>query len=148
MRKARGLYIISVAAQLLNMHPQTLRKYERAGFIEPPRLGTLRLYSEQDIARLRLIKYLVVQLGLNLSGVQLALKLAHKLAALRAGMAGGKIETDGALREIDEMLLDLGLRVDQQAAPDEDEEEGEEEAPVQPGAVPSEAPTRTYDIRR
>ena len=65
--RRQGLYIISVAAQILDMHPQTLRKYERAGFIEPPRLGTLRLYSDEDIARLRLIKHLVDELGLNLA---------------------------------------------------------------------------------
>ena len=46
----RGLYIISVAAGILEMHPQTLRKYERAGFIEPPRSGAIRLYSESDLS--------------------------------------------------------------------------------------------------
>ena len=56
----RGLYIISVAARLLEMHPQTLRKYERVGLVRPSRtLGMLRLYSQEDIARLRVIKHLV-----------------------------------------------------------------------------------------
>jgi MerR family transcriptional regulator/heat shock protein HspR len=59
------------------MHPQTLRKYERAGFLTPDRTGgMLRLCSEEDISRLQLIKHLVDDLGLNLSGVQLALQLA------------------------------------------------------------------------
>lgn len=79
----RGLYIISVAARLLEMHPQTLRKYERAGFLTPDRTGgMLRLYSEEDIARLQLIKYLVDELGLNLAGVQIALQLATVLREL------------------------------------------------------------------
>ena len=87
MNRVQGLYIISVAAQILQMHPQTLRKYERAGFIEPPRMGTLRLYSQEDIARLRLIKHLVEDLGLNLSGVELALELTTRLVALRSELA-------------------------------------------------------------
>ena len=71
-----GVYIISVAARILEMHPQTLRKYERVGLVRPSRtVGMLRLYSEEDIARLRLIKHLVSDLGLNLAGVQLALQL-------------------------------------------------------------------------
>ena len=79
-----GLYIISVAARLLAMHPQTLRKYERAGFITPVRTGgMLRLYSSTDITRLRLIKHLVDE-GLNLAGVQLALGLAQRLEGLQA----------------------------------------------------------------
>ena len=60
-----GLYVISVAARLLEMHPQTLRKYERSGLVRPSRtVGMLRLYSEEDIVRLRLIKHLVGDLGL------------------------------------------------------------------------------------
>ena len=67
-----GLYVISVAARLLEMHPQTLRKYERVGLVMPSRtVGMLRLYSEEDIVRLRLIKHLIGDLGLKLSGVEL-----------------------------------------------------------------------------
>ena len=80
-----GVYIISVAARILEMHPQTLRKYERAGLIRPTRTeGMLRLYSELDIARLRLIKHLVGDLGLNLAGVQLVLELFNKLLKTKA----------------------------------------------------------------
>ena len=76
----RGLYIISVAARLLNMHPQTLRKYERVGLIRPSRtIGMLRLYSQQDIARLKLIKHLVDGLGLNLAGAEFVLGLLRRL---------------------------------------------------------------------
>ncbi len=114
MRKAQGLYIISVAAQLLEMHPQTLRKYERAGFIEPPRMGTLRLYSQEDIARLRLIKYLVEDLALNLAGVELALDVTNKLLNLRAKLTSETGEGSAkqhALKGIDEVLGMLGVEV-------------------------------------
>ena len=80
-----GVYIISVAARILEMHPQTLRKYERAGLVRPSRtVGMLRLYSEEDIARLRLIKHLVGDLGLNLAGVQLMLQLFNRMLEIRA----------------------------------------------------------------
>lgn len=116
--RRQGLYIISVAAQILDMHPQTLRKYERAGFIEPPRLGTLRLYSDEDIARLRLIKYLVDDLGLNLAGVELALRHINRLVALRRRLQNEK--DPEKLRQIaagaiDRLLGELGLSVEEQA---------------------------------
>ena len=83
-QKVEGVYIISVAARILAMHPQTLRKYERIGLVRPSRtVGMLRLYSEEDIARLRLIKHLVGDLGLNLAGVQLALELFNHLWDVR-----------------------------------------------------------------
>ncbi len=106
----RGLYIISVAARLLEMHPQTLRKYERAGFLTPDRTGgMLRLYSEEDIVRLQLIKHLVDDLGLNLSGVQLALDVATVLQELDRTVEGGldTPERQAHLREV----LTAGLRV-------------------------------------
>lgn len=77
------LFVISVAARLVEMHPQTLRKYEREGLIAPSRTsGNLRLYSDSDIERLRQVKYLVEQRGLNLAGVQLALELTRDLREL------------------------------------------------------------------
>ena len=79
-QNVEGVYIISVAARLLEMHPQTLRKYERVGLVTPSRTGgALRLYSEEDIARLRLIKHLVGDLGLNLAGVQLVIGVFNHL---------------------------------------------------------------------
>ena len=82
-----GVYIISVAARILEMHPQTLRKYERVGLVRPSRtMGMLRLYSEEDIARLRLIKHLVIDLGLNLAGVQLTLEVFNQLLRMRASL--------------------------------------------------------------
>jgi len=83
----QGVYVISVVSRILRMHPQTLRKYERIGLLSPSRtVGMLRLYSEEDIARLRLIKHLVGDLGLNLAGVHLALNLFNQLLAMRAGL--------------------------------------------------------------
>ena len=75
-----GLYIISVAARILRMHPQTLRKYERFGLVRPSRtIGMLRLYSERDITKLRMIKHLVDEMRLNLAGVEMALSVFDRL---------------------------------------------------------------------
>jgi MerR family transcriptional regulator/heat shock protein HspR len=100
-----GTYVISVAARLLHMHPQTLRKYERIGLIMPSRtVGMLRLYSEQDIVRLRLIKHLVEELGLNLAGVQLTLGLFTRLLDVRGGLA--QLEGNENLKAYLEKRLD------------------------------------------
>jgi MerR family transcriptional regulator, heat shock protein HspR len=88
------LFVISVAARLVQMHPQTLRKYEREGLIVPSRTsGNLRLYSDRDIELLRQVKYLVEDRGLNLAGVQLALQLTSKLRSLRDRAA--HVSTEG-----------------------------------------------------
>lgn len=116
------VFVISVAARLVEMHPQTLRKYEREGLIAPSRThGNLRLYSDQDIERLRQVKYLVEKRGLNLAGVQLALELTERLRALQdaisamsesasrngTGVSAGYL---GKLHaELDETLADLGF---------------------------------------
>ena len=76
-------YVISVAARLLGMHVQTLRYYERAGLIEPFRSrGNIRLYSEQDIERLREVKRLMEVLGVNLAGAEVILRMRDRLAEL------------------------------------------------------------------
>ena len=78
-----GVYIISVAARLLDMHPQTLRKYERMGLINPGRtIGMLRLYSREDIRKVRLIRHLG-NMGLNLAGVEFALATVENLMHLK-----------------------------------------------------------------
>src|SRR5947209_16770019 len=75
-----ALYVISVAARLVELHPTTLRKYERVGFLEPSRTpGRTRLYSREDIRRLRQIKHLVEEREMNLAGVQMALDLTEIL---------------------------------------------------------------------
>jgi MerR family transcriptional regulator, heat shock protein HspR len=79
-RPADALYVISVAARLVELHPTTLRKYERVGFLEPSRTpGRTRLYSHDDIRRLRQIKRLVEEREMNLAGVQMALHLTTLL---------------------------------------------------------------------
>ena len=80
-RAADALYVISVAARLVELHPTTLRKYERVGFLEPSRTpGRTRLYSRHDIQRLRQIKHLVEEREMNLAGVQMALDLTEVLS--------------------------------------------------------------------
>jgi MerR family transcriptional regulator, heat shock protein HspR len=79
-----GLYFISMAARLLAMHPQTLRKYERLGLVRPSRtIGSMRLYSRDELERLRLIKHLVDEAGVNLAGVQRLLTIAESLQRIR-----------------------------------------------------------------
>ncbi len=83
-REVQGVYIISVAARLLEMHPQTLRKYERMGLVHPGRtVGMLRLYSESDLKKLRLIRYLENEMGMNLAGVRFILSLVDQLMQMR-----------------------------------------------------------------
>jgi len=75
-----GVYIISVAARLLEVHPQTLRKYERFGLVRPSRsVGMLRLYSEEDLVQLKIIKTLVDDFGVNLSGISIIMDLIQGL---------------------------------------------------------------------
>src|SRR5947209_17865882 len=82
-RASDALYVISVAARLVELHPTTLRKYERVGFLEPSRTpGRTRLYSHEDIRRLRQIKYLVEDREINLAGVQMALDLTAILGEI------------------------------------------------------------------
>jgi len=81
----RPRYMISVAAELVGMHPQTLRIYEQKGLVRPKRTpGNTRLYSELDVERLRLIQRLTTELGLNLAGVERVLALEDELQAMRA----------------------------------------------------------------
>jgi len=78
MQDKGPLYVISVASRLLALHPQTLRKYERAGFVAPSRTeGNLRLYSPEDLALLRQVKHLVEEQGVNLAGVEIALAVTR-----------------------------------------------------------------------
>jgi MerR family transcriptional regulator/heat shock protein HspR len=80
----RQFYFISMAAKLLGMHPQTLRKYERLGLVQPTRrIGSMRLYSEDELHRLRLIKRLVDDAGINLAGVQRLLSIAEVVQRMR-----------------------------------------------------------------
>ena len=81
----RPIYMISVAADLVGMHPQTLRIYEQKGLVRPQRTpGGTRLYSEADVERLRIIQRLTTELGLNLAGVELVLRLEDELRKAHA----------------------------------------------------------------
>jgi len=112
------LFVISVAARLVKMHPQTLRKYEREGLIAPSRTqGNLRLYSDRDIERLRQVKFLVEDLGLNLAGVQMVLDVTRRLREMRrftndrVAQLGDSPNADTFLAltgEIESMLRTLG----------------------------------------
>ncbi len=82
------VYLISVAARMCGLHPQTLRLYERLGLIQPHRVGnSKRLYSEADIARLRRIQRLTQQLGVNLAGVEIILRLLERIDQMNSEMA-------------------------------------------------------------
>jgi MerR family transcriptional regulator, heat shock protein HspR len=89
----RPRYMISIAAELVGMHPQTLRIYESKGLVRPKRTpGNTRLYSEADLDRLRLIQRLTTELGLNLAGVETVLRLEDELRKMRARL--DRVERD------------------------------------------------------
>ena len=80
-------YMISVAAELVGMHPQTLRMYEQKGLVSPRRTpGNTRLYSEADLERLRLVQRLTTEFGLNLAGVEVVLRMEDEVRRLRERM--------------------------------------------------------------
>jgi len=122
MRQSEPLFVISVASRLLQLHPQTLRKYEREGFVAPSRTqGNLRLYSREDIDRLRQVKHLVEERGVNLAGVQMALHLTHQVRAIQDELRAARRDDFTAIAgSLDELLLEMG------ATP---------EGPDQPGTV-------------
>ncbi len=96
------VYVISVAADLADLHPQTLRSYEREGLVEPYRTdGGTRRYSQEDVDRLRFIRHLTQEEGLNLSGVRLVLDLGQKLEHAR-----------GRVDELEDMVRRLADRVE------------------------------------
>jgi len=83
-RVTQEIIFISVAARKIGVHPQTLRKYERLGLVQPSRtVGSMRVYSREEIARLRLIKRLVDDLGVNLAGVRQLLSIAEVAERMR-----------------------------------------------------------------
>jgi MerR family transcriptional regulator, heat shock protein HspR len=97
----RPRYMISVAAELVGMHPQTLRIYESKGLIHPKRTaGNTRLYSEADLERLRLIQQLTTELGLNLAGVEQVLRLQDELLRMRKRLDRMEREMRDAINEV------------------------------------------------
>ena len=100
------VYVISVAAELADLHPQTLRAYEREGLIEPARTGgNTRRYSQADIDRLRFIRHLTTEEGLNLAGVRVVLDLGEKLESAR-----------GRVSELEDMVRTLAQRLENDVA--------------------------------
>ncbi len=98
------LYFISTAARLLDMHPQTLRKYERLGLVRPTRtIGSMRLYSRGELERLRAIKHLVEEAGINLAGVQRLLSIAEAIQRIRPLMAQEPARADARRRIAQEL---------------------------------------------
>ena len=101
MAPHQDLYLISMAAERLGMHPQTLRKYERLGLIQPSRtIGSMRLYSRQELERLRVIKHLVDELGINLAGVQRLLSIAEVMERIQPLMDEGSLSTGSGRRQL------------------------------------------------
>ena len=110
---ASEVFFISMAARELGMHPQTLRKYERLGLIRPSRtIGSMRMYSAEEIQRLRAIKRLVDELGINLAGVQQLLSIADVVERIRPLVDEGAsrpAHQRALRREVDRLSRILGL---------------------------------------
>ena len=114
MRKPPEFYLISIAAEMLDMHPQTLRKYERLGLVRPARtVGSMRVYTREELDRLRQIKALVDGAGINLAGVQRLLSIAEVAGRLRPLLDAERRATRAEARklasELDELLRLVGL---------------------------------------
>jgi MerR family transcriptional regulator/heat shock protein HspR len=111
----QDLYLISMAARMLGMHPQTLRKYERLGLVQPTRtIGSMRLYSRDELERLKVIKRLVDDGGINLAGVQRLLSIAEVVTRIRPLVTTSRDESARDVRrrlaqEVDELARMLGL---------------------------------------
>lgn len=106
-------FFISVAARMLGMHPQTLRKYERLGLVQPGRtIGSMRVYSRDELERLRAIKRLVDDSGINLAGVQRLLSIAEVVQRMRPLMRDEPLSSREARRltqEVDQLARLLGF---------------------------------------
>jgi MerR family transcriptional regulator/heat shock protein HspR len=95
------LFFIRVASDMLGLHPQTLRKYERLGLIQPSRtFGSMRVYSRSEIQRLRLIKHLVEEAGINLAGVQRLLLIGEVVQRIRPLMDEGALASGAGRRQL------------------------------------------------
>jgi MerR family transcriptional regulator/heat shock protein HspR len=110
MTKRPEIFLISMAAELLEMHPQTLRKYERLGLVQPSRtLGSMRVYTQDELDRLRLIKTLVDREGINLAGVHRLLSVLDVVQRLRPMVreTSRRHETTDLQRQLDDQFTDL-----------------------------------------
>jgi MerR family transcriptional regulator, heat shock protein HspR len=118
METNSGVYIMRVASMLSGMHPQTLRKYERAGLLAPTRCKQLRMYSDEDIARLKIIKHLVDDLGLNLAGVRIALQFHDTFLNIKKQLSSSDLSQNlkrQLLKSLDDGLAKSGISWSQKA---------------------------------
>lgn len=107
-------FVISVAARLVKMHPQTLRYYERVGLIEPSRSrGKIRLYSQEDIARLQQIQRLINDLGVNLAGVEVIIRMTERMVEMEREM---EIMRQNMQAEIEQLHNALAAAIRSQTA--------------------------------
>jgi MerR family transcriptional regulator/heat shock protein HspR len=114
MALEHDILFISVAARILGMHPQTLRKYERLGLVQPTRtIGSMRVYSREELERLKVIKRLVDGAGINLAGVQRLMSIAEVVQRLRPMLGddalSGRDTRRRVAQEFDELSRMLGL---------------------------------------
>jgi MerR family transcriptional regulator/heat shock protein HspR len=104
-KRGRGVYMISVAAELAGMHPQTLRIYESRGLVEPKRSsGNTRLYSQQDVERLRRIQELTTEMGMNLAGVVKVFELEEQMERMQQRMARMEREADQMRKDLEDEI--------------------------------------------
>ena len=101
------MYVISVAAKMIGVHPQTLRHYENVGLVTPERSeGNIRLYSPADIDRLRQINRLTDELGVNLAGVQIILDMRERLEQLQLEVETRQAELEAEIARLRKRLID------------------------------------------
>lgn len=101
------VYMIGVASELCGIHPQTLRQYEKLGLISPARVGAKnRLYSDEDIARVRKIQRLTQDMGVNLAGVEIILKLLDEMEEQRAEM---EENIEQYIAEVEQILINASI---------------------------------------
>lgn len=111
-------YVISVAAKLLDIHPQTLRSYERLGLISPSRsAGRIRLYSLSDIERLRKIQSLVNDLGVNLAGVEVIMRLQRQMAEREQQAREAQTRLEAEITDLRRQLAERGFARPGESAP-------------------------------
>ncbi len=111
-RERRPLYMISVVADMLKVHPQTLRTYEREGLLRPSRTqGNTRLYSQEDVARVELILRLTKELGVNLAGVEVILNMRDRMETMERQMHEAM---EAFLRRVQTEFRDVGIEGDQE----------------------------------
>lgn len=108
LRDDEPCYVISVAAKLASLHPQTLRYYDRIGLIRPSRTaGRIRLYSQRDVETLRKIARLTEDLGVNLAGVEVVLNMARRIEELQEEMEILQHQAEARIAALRQRILDL-----------------------------------------